>query len=926
MANETVVRVTADATGYASALEKAQRSNQAFLSSVEAAAARTKAAQDAISEAAENGSNASSRSINAFIQSLSRQADAVGKARSDLLQLQAAQMGVASSAQPFIDKIKAAEEAMTKGGHAAEGLNFSTAAARRELLVLVHEASQGNWTKFGGSIMVLGERIDAMSLIFSRTGMAIGGVGAVIAAVGYEAYKGYVEADRLNKAIELTGNFAGTTRTQLDSMAASIGASHNEITRANDVLTGFVESGRVASGVLQDFGAATLDVARRSGQDADKVVADFVKMTEGVTKWAEEHNKQYHFLTEAEYEHIKRLEEEGRAVDAQKATLKALSDFMGGEATTNIGIIATSMKGWKDVIEDTTRALMDLGKASTESDKMQSIYANLTEQQKRLDTAHSLGLDTSKLEAAISANRDLLAKYNQQILDDQAIADKKSKDAQIQQAGIAAKDWIDKEREKYDKVYAKQKELAEAKRNYDQLIAANPNAADAKDVYDGIVAGINDKYKDNAPKHEKAYTDDAATRFLQQLRDQDAALQAQLSTTGRMSEAEKELVKFDQQISDWKGKTLTADQKSLLSRQDELRAQLQVNVAHAKAVEQQEAINKLKERSAQIDASIASYQDKQRDQYGRQLEAFGMGSEALKNVQAVKSIYAEYQRLQEQLDKATPKNLIGGADYAKASADIKAGLDQSLADYDAYYAALKEKQADWTYGATEAIANYVDAAHNMAAQTQAAVTNMGKGMEDAITTFVTTGKLSFSSLADSIISDIVRMQARAAVSGLFSSISGWIGSAIGGGIGGDVTGSFGSLASTSAASSAASDVMGASYSSAVTGPSSLISSYASLPQRASGGPVADGSSYLVGEHGPEMFVPSQAGSIVANKALGGSGPSSIRVELVNEGSQQSQVKSATPQFDATGMVLKIILTDLQKGGPVRSAIQNLPKP
>ena len=39
--------------------------------------------------------------------------------------------------------------------------------------------------------------------------------------------------------------------------------------------------------------------------------------------------------------------------------------------------------------------------------------------------------------------------------------------------------------------------------------------------------------------------------------------------------------------------------------------------------------------------------------------------------------------------------------------------------------------------------------------------------------------------------------------------------------------------------------------------------------RANGGPVSSGKSYLVGERGPEMFVPSRSGTIVPNSALGG---------------------------------------------------------
>ena len=45
----------------------------------------------------------------------------------------------------------------------------------------------------------------------------------------------------------------------------------------------------------------------------------------------------------------------------------------------------------------------------------------------------------------------------------------------------------------------------------------------------------------------------------------------------------------------------------------------------------------------------------------------------------------------------------------------------------------------------------------------------------------------------------------------------------------------------------------------------------SILYRAKGGPVTGGSPYIVGEQGPELFVPSYSGSIVPNHALGGGG-------------------------------------------------------
>ena len=49
--------------------------------------------------------------------------------------------------------------------------------------------------------------------------------------------------------------------------------------------------------------------------------------------------------------------------------------------------------------------------------------------------------------------------------------------------------------------------------------------------------------------------------------------------------------------------------------------------------------------------------------------------------------------------------------------------------------------------------------------------------------------------------------------------------------------------------------------------------------KAAGGPVTSGTSYIVGERGPELFTPSRSGSIIPNHALGGGGGSVINLTV-----------------------------------------------
>lgn len=62
---------------------------------------------------------------------------------------------------------------------------------------------------------------------------------------------------------------------------------------------------------------------------------------------------------------------------------------------------------------------------------------------------------------------------------------------------------------------------------------------------------------------------------------------------------------------------------------------------------------------------------------------------------------------------------------------------------------------------------------------------------------------------------------------------------------------------------------------------SLLTAALGLPGRATGGPVAPGRAYRVGERGPEIFVPTTSGQVVAHGA--GGGAREVRVNIAVNG-------------------------------------------
>lgn len=101
---------------------------------------------------------------------------------------------------------------------------------------------------------------------------------------------------------------------------------------------------------------------------------------------------------------------------------------------------------------------------------------------------------------------------------------------------------------------------------------------------------------------------------------------------------------------------------------------------------------------------------------------------------------------------------------------------QQLASHIDAVTAAAEKSYDaqrgFEFGWNRALQNYVDDVGNSAKSAQGLFNNMADGMSDALARFAQTGRISFSGLANSIIADILRMQARAASAGVMNWLSG----------------------------------------------------------------------------------------------------------------------------------------------------------
>lgn len=607
---------------------------------------------------------------------------------------------------------------------------------------------------------------------------------AAVAVLTLAYYQGSIEADRLRNALILTGNSAGTTSDQLMDAAKRIDGISGSQRQAAAALAEVASSGKFTANQIELVGLAAVQMENVTGKAVADTVAEFAKLADDPVKAVEELNKKYNFLTAAVYEQIVSLKESGKSTEAADLAFKAYSDAINDrttEITSNLGSIEKAWKALKTGASISWDQILNVGRMDTLKEK-------LAANSKEINELISLGKG-SRGEATRREN--LLAKLQaegnelvKQIQSAEKIAASQAERAKLTKESIEAQRAIAKvTNETLTNEQKRTKAIKEYNDNIEKVRKGDANSAllDPEKIKRDL-ASIEEKFKDTA-KTTKAFADDAATTYLMRLSETQAGLQGQLESNIKLTQSQKELVQFEQQIADIKNKdVLTAQQKSLLAEQSVIRAQLEKNVVLDDEIQKRNESIRLQSYSANLAANLAAEQQRNADK----LATFGLGDKAQQRLGDRQGVERDVERAQ---GKALSDNIAGRTtdeEYQQQLAMLKDNLSARLAVQDEYYSALDAKQADWTNGARSSMQNYIDAAADMAGQTKTLMDGAFGGMTDALTDFVTTGKADFAGLAKSILADIAKIAMQKAVAGLVGSLFG--GYADGGVVDGKVTG------------------------------------------------------------------------------------------------------------------------------------------
>lgn len=290
-------------------------------------------------------------------------------------------------------------------------------------------------------------------------------------------------------------------------------------------------------------------------------------------------------------------------------------------------------------------------------------------------------------------------------------------------------------------------------------------------------------------------------RMLDNIRQRIAQLRVEAVATDKLTQSQKDLLAFDQKVTGLrsKRKKLSDDDKSLLRDQQAIRGMYEQASQLEKEVRYRDAINRLKERSAQIDAELGDYAAERQRDVQRELGAMSMGDNARELNQAINRVSDEFRRRRDELTKGARKDgTLGSPEYIAEIERINTAEAEQVARERGYLEQRLALQADWRVGVKRAMAVYQESAQNAAQMAEEALTSSFRNAEDALVSFAASGKLNFRGLIDSMIADLARFSARAAMSQVF----GAIGSALGFGGVSDAVGALGGAASAAVGSNA----------------------------------------------------------------------------------------------------------------------------
>lgn len=240
----------------------------------------------------------------------------------------------------------------------------SLASGQKPWMVAIQQGGQLK-DSFGGVVPAARALVGAINPV----AVAVGAGSAAIGAIATAAYQGYQEMQRFERALISSGGVAGITGGQLADMAAQVGEATGRYGDAAAAAAGLAASGKVTGDTLQAATQAAVDLAELTGRSIEDTTKQIIALADSPTEMLGKLNDQYAFLTVEVYEHVRSLEEQGRAEDAARVAVEEFArvhEQRVQEARERAGWLAEGWRELKAVISGVWNDIQDIGRTDTE--------------------------------------------------------------------------------------------------------------------------------------------------------------------------------------------------------------------------------------------------------------------------------------------------------------------------------------------------------------------------------------------------------------------------------------------------------------------------------------------------------------------------------------------------------------------------------
>jgi len=783
---------------------------------------------------------------------------------------------------------------------------------QRPMTVLLQQGGQLK-DMFGGIVpaaRALGTQLAAM---INPATIAAG----ALAAVAYAGYDAREQQAAFERTLITTGGYAGVAAEDYQELVAQLNALSG-VSRggASEALMKVAASGKFAG---EQFDLVTRSAARMSaatGQEVDETIRKFEAIAKGPVDALLELTGKEHFLTQAQLDRIVTLEDEGRKQEAVAEAVRIYESRLDDVASKADSTLSSVSRWWREVKDDTSAAWGEVG-----------VYMQLLDrviEKKREansisfgDSVRRVGGMTGNIASLIpgewlSSGATLTNALGKKWLEEQAGASGESQFAVSSTWAnavdpVEARAAIEKAREDRKKAEAewdkwqgqnlskKEKQQAEEARIIATGKALNKSQADI----DEQIAQSRKRFAE-AEEKSKSKTVDPTIALAQRIKQQIALNTEQLQSEAKLTTSQRLRIQVEQELLSLGSKASPERRAVLNAMLKELDVSGDLATAHEREV-------KAKEQLSRLNAQIAVSEENRLRANTLDLMGYGRGGDAVDMLRRQLDINREYEEGLRQLrDRGVAKD---SESWTQQEAALRASRERMLEverDFQNQRLAL---MADWRVGANAALEDYLFSAADVASQSRDMFANAFGAAEDSIVQFVKTGKLSFSDLADSIISDLARIAAKQMITDLFGNMmAGWMG--------GGVTATGNSLVSSGTQG------INARLSAGLT-PHAKGGVYDSPSLSAYSGGVYNSPQLFAfakgagvfGEAGPEAIMPLKRGSDgrLGVAASGGGGPTKVEVNITNESGTQMQAEASNVQFDGERMIINVVARAMNGG-------------